>query len=170
MSKGEVGEKTVARAEVRTDDNINTSNCDGLADIAEKGGRLLTSSNDVLVLEKDTLGGSGGPGSVHDAAKVFGLGRNRLDHVLLTLLSEFIEAENGQVRVSALELLNVLLLDFLMAVVNDELNVLGFFERVDELCKKMRVEEDEFGVSLLERVHETLLTECVIGGDNGHGL
>lgn len=170
MSKREVGEKTITRAEVRTDDNINTGNCDGLADIAEKGGRLLTGSNDVLVLEKDTLGGSGGSGSVHDAAKVFGLGRNRLNHLLLTLLCELIEAENGQVRMSALELLDVLLLDFLVAVVNDELNVLGFFERVDEFCEEMRVEEDEFGVSLLERVHETLLTECVVGGDDGHGL
>lgn len=122
------------------------------------------------MLEKDTLGGSGRSGGVHDAAQIIGLGRNRLDHVLLTLLGELVKAENGQVRVGALELLYVILLDFHLAVVNDILNILGLFERVDELCEEMRVEEDELGMCLLERVQKTLLAECVVGGDDGHGL
>jgi len=122
------------------------------------------------VLEKDTLGCSGRSRGVHDTAQVFGLRRNRLDHVLLTLLGELVEAENGQVGVGALELLNVILLDLHLAVVNNILNVLGLFERVDELCEEMGVEENELGVCLLEGVHKTLLAECVVGGDNGHGL
>ena len=73
-------------------------------------------------------------------------------------------------RVGVLELLDVLLLDFHMAVVDDILDILGLFEGVDELCEEMRVEEDELGVCLLEGVHETLLTKCVVGGDDGHGL
>lgn len=170
MSKREVGEKTVTRAKVRTDDGVNTSDCDGLAKLARGEDKVLTSSNNVLVLEEDTLWSSSGAGSVHDAAKVVGLGRNRLDHVLLTLLDELIEAKNGQMRVSVLELVNVLLLDFHVAVVNDVLNVLGLLEGADELGEKMRVEEDELGVGLLERVHEALLTKCVVGGDDGHGL
>jgi hypothetical protein len=122
------------------------------------------------VLEEDTLGGSGGSRGVHDAAKVFGLRRNGLNHVLLTLLGELVETENGQVGVGALELLDIARVDFHFAVVDDILDVLGLFERVDELCEKVRVEEDELGVCLLERVRETLLTECVVGGDDGHGL
>jgi len=131
---------------------------------------IHTGSEDVLVLEKDTLGGSSRSRSVHDTAQVLRLRRNRLDHVLLTLLGELVEAENGQVGVGALELLDVILLDFHLAVVNDILDVLGLFQRVDELCEKMRVEENELGVCLLEGMHKTLLAECVVCGDDGHGL
>jgi hypothetical protein len=136
----------------------------------EKWKEIRTSGNDVLVLEKDTLGGSGRSRGVHDAAQVFGLRRDRVDHVLLTLLGEFVEAENGQVRVGALELLNVGLLDFHLAVVDDVLDILGLVERVDELCEEVGVEEDELGVCLLEGVHKTLFAECVIGCDDGHRL
>jgi hypothetical protein len=131
---------------------------------------IHTGSKDVLVLEEDTLGSSGRSRGVHNAAQVVGRRSDRLDHVLLTLLGKLVEAENGQVRVSALELLNVVLLDFHFAVVNDILDVLGLFERVDELCEKMGVEENELGVCLLERVHKALLAECVVGGDDGHRL
>ena len=122
------------------------------------------------MLEKDTLGGSGRSRGVHDAAQIVGRRSDRLDHILLTLLGELVEADNGQMRVSALELLNVILLDFHFAVVYDILDVLGLFERVDELCEEVRVEEDELGVCLLEGVHQALLAECVISGDDGHRL
>jgi hypothetical protein len=122
------------------------------------------------VLQEDTLGGSGRSRGVHDAAQVFRLRSYRLDHVLLALLGKLVEAENGQVGVGALELLNVCDFDFHLAVVDDILDILCLFERVDELCEEVRVEEDELGVCLLERVHETLLTECVVGSDDGHRL
>jgi len=122
------------------------------------------------VLEENTFGSSGRAGSVHDTAKVFRLGRNRVDHVLLTLLGELVEAEDGEMRVGLLELLDVLLLDFHLAVIDDELNVLRLLERVDELGEEMRVEENELGVGLLKRMHQTLFAESVVGGDDGHRL
>jgi len=171
VSEGEVGKETVTGSEVGADNHINTGDYNVLAGDKEKKWKTVrTSGNDVLVLEENTLGSSGRAGSVHDTAKVLRLGRNRVDHVLLTLLGELVEAEDGKVRVSLLELLEVLLLNFHLAVVDNELDVLGLLERVDELGKEMRVEENELGVGLLERVHQTLFAESVVGGDDGHRL
>lgn len=122
------------------------------------------------MLEKDTLGGAGRARGVHDTAEILGLGRNGVDGVLLALLGEFIEAEDGEVGVGVLELVNVVLLDILLAVVDDVLNVLGVVEGLDELCEEVRVEEDELCVCLLERVLEALFAEGVVSGDDGHGL
>jgi hypothetical protein len=132
--------------------------------------KRLTSSKDVLVFEENTLGGASGAGSVHDTAEILGLRRYRLDHVLLTLLGELVEALDGEMGVSALELVNIFLLDVLLAVVDNVLDILDLVQGLDQLGEEVGVEEDEFGVSLLERVFEAFLAESVVGGDDGHGL
>lgn len=133
-------------------------------------GIRLTGCNNVLVLEKDTLGGASTTRGVHDAAQVVRLWHNGVDWVVPAGLDEIIKARDCEMVVGVLELINVGLLDVGLTVVDDMLNVLGFLQRVDEFGEKMRVKEDGLGVCLLERVLETLLSERVVGGNDWHRL
>lgn len=124
------------------------------------------------MLEEDTLGCTGTARCVHDAAKVLGLGRDRVDWRFLALLGKVIEALNSEMGMGILELVNVRLVDIGLAVVDDvlDLDVFALLEWLDELGEEMRVEEDGLCVGLLERVLETFLAESVVCCDNGHGL
>lgn len=130
----------------------------------------LTSCNDVLVLEENTLGGTSTARRVHDTEQILGGWGNSVDGILLSLLDKVVKACDGQMGVGVLELLDVLFLDLVLAVVDDVLNldVFTFLERLDELGKKMRVKEDGLGVSLLKRMLETFLSKGVVSSNNGH--
>ena len=67
----------------------------------------LTSSNDVAVLDHNTLGGASGARGVHDAGKVVGLGRDGLGRVVIAERDQLVEADNPQVGMRAGESVDV---------------------------------------------------------------
>lgn len=64
----------------------------------------------------------------------------------------------------------VLLGGRVIIIVDDMLNVLGLLERVDELDEQVWIQEDGLCVRLQERVLQALLSQCIIGCDDGHAL
>ena len=73
--------------------------------------------------------------------------------MLFPSLEKLIEAANREVRMIALECINVLLLDLsLLAVLNDILDRLCLLQGLVELREKMRVEKDGLCTGLLHRV------------------
>lgn len=68
---------------------------------------------------------------IHNAAQIFGAGRCGLDWIILAKLLELIEAVQRQVVEGSPQIVDVFLLDFSLAAVDDVFHVLGFLERVD---------------------------------------
>ncbi len=79
----------------------------------------LTCGNQVLMLQRYALGGAGRTGSVHDTAELLGCRRNGVRGVLLAKLFELLEAEDGDVGVRALEVVDVILLDLVLVIPDD---------------------------------------------------
>ena len=71
-------------------------------------------------------------------------------------------------RVLVLELINILLLDFCFAIVNDVLDVFGYFERLDELGQEVRIKEDRFRLGLFQRVFQALFSKRVVSRHYRH--
>jgi hypothetical protein len=92
-----------------------------------------TGSDNVAVLDHDSLGSTCGSRRVHDASQVVGLGRDRLRRALLAHLDQLVEAYDLQMGVRLGESVDVLLLRVILGAVYDDLDVLGLLHRVDKL-------------------------------------
>ena len=132
--------------------------------------RVHTGSDYIAVLDHDTLGGAGGSRGVHDAGQVVGFGRDGFGWVVLAEFDEVIETDDLQVRMRLGEGVDVLLLGVVLCAVDDDLDVLGLLHGVDEPGQQLWVSEHDLCVGLEHGVLEALLSECIVGGDNGHGL
>jgi hypothetical protein len=82
--------------------------------------KKLTSSDDVAVLDQHTLGRTRRARRVHDTRQIFGSGGNGLGRVLLTQLDQLVKADDVQVGVCALQLLNVLGVGIILSAVDDD--------------------------------------------------
>lgn len=122
------------------------------------------------MLDHDALGGTSGARGVHDTGQVVGLGRNGLSRVVGSETEELLEAQDLQVGMSVGEGLNILCLGVVLGAVDDDGNVLGLVEWVDETGQQLGVGEHDLGLGLLHAVGETLLAECVVCGHNGERL
>ncbi len=72
--------------------------------------------------------------------------------------------------VGALEVVDVLLLDLVLAIPDDIAHFPCFGEHVAQCWNKVRIEEDGLGSRGHHRMSQAFLTQRVIGSDNGHGL
>lgn len=135
----------------------------------EEGGKL-TGSNDVLVLEWDTLWSTSGSGGVHDTAEVFWRWWNWLDWGVGSKLDQLINGDNADIWVGFVHELDVLWVNIVLGVVDDKLDLLRLLEWVDDVWKKVWVEEDSLCAGSDERVLQSLLPKSVVCGDNGHCL
>lgn len=75
------------------------------------------------MLERHTLGRAGRTRSVHDTAQIFWSGRNQVNWVLFSRLAQLLEAQDGKVGVGLQELVDVVLLDVVLAVPDDILDL-----------------------------------------------
>lgn len=133
-------------------------------------GSKLTGSNDVLVLQRNTLRSTSGSGCVHDAAEVFWRWWNWLDWRVGTKLDQLINGDNADIWVSLVQELDVLWVNIVLGVVDNKLDLLRLLEWVDDVWKKVWVEEDSLCAGCDERVLQSLLAKSVVCGDNWHGL
>jgi hypothetical protein len=127
-----------------------------------------TCSNNVLVLQRNTLWSARRARGVHDTAEILRLWWDILNVVLLAQLSQVFETYDGQVFVGFVELLDVVLVDSIVTVPNNILDILGLVKWVDQRGKKMGIKEDGLGRSCHQRVLQANLAQSVVGGDNGH--
>lgn len=88
--------------------------------------------------------------------------------MLFALLDKVVEADDRKTIMCGLQFVNIRLLDFFPTVVDDVLNVFVALEWIDELGKKRRIEEDGFGVRLIQRVCKSLFAQGVVSGDDWH--
>lgn len=95
--------------------------------------RRRTSSNNVAVLDHDTLGSASRARGVHDTCQIISLGWDGLGLVLLAEFLELVKADDLEMWVCAGQGINVLLVGVILGAVNDNLEVLCLFDWVDEL-------------------------------------
>ena len=88
--------------------------------------------------------------------------------LLLACLDQVIEAGDGQLWVCASELVNILLLDLVLAVVDDVLDILGFFEGVDKMGEEVGIKVYGMSIRLHQRMLQALFTEGVVCCDDWH--
>ena len=122
------------------------------------------------MLEQDTFRRTSRAGSIHDAAKVLGRWRNRLDWVGLTNLRQLIKTHHIDVREIGFDFRDETLFNLAVVVVYHVLDGAGVFEAIDQSLEQVRVEEDGLGLRLDQRVSQTFLSEGIVCGDNRHGL
>lgn len=84
------------------------------------GTNQLTSSNKSFVGDAGTLGQTSGTRSIHDTVKVGWLSRVRLDGVIFTELTKFLESDDLQIRMVGLEGLKLSTLGEDRSVVDDD--------------------------------------------------
>jgi hypothetical protein len=87
------------------------------------------------VLDWHTLWRTSRARSIHDAAKILRTRWNRLDWVLLAKLPELLKAHNGEMIVFLLELVDIGLIDIVLAIPNNVFDLFSFLQRVDE-CRQ----------------------------------
>lgn len=109
-----------------------------------------TSSNDVLVRQRNTLRRTRRAGGVHDAAKVFRAWRNGLDGVFLAQLPKIVDAHDAEIAKVGLDFVQILLLGFLVGVVDNVFDRLDILQDVVKGADKGRIEEDGDTLSLYE--------------------
>jgi hypothetical protein len=130
--------------------------------------RVLTGSNDIAVLDHNTLGGSSGSRSIHDTGQVVCLWRNWVCGVLLAQLDQVVKADDFQVGMRLGEGINVLLLGVVLCAVNNYLDILGLVHGFHEPGQQLWVGKHDLCFGLKHRVLEALLSERVVGSNNGH--
>jgi len=130
--------------------------------------RVLTSSNDIAVLDHNTLGGSSGSRSIHDTGQVVCLWRNWLCGVLLTQFDQVVKAHDFQVGMRLGESINVLLLGVVLCAVHNYLDVLGLVHGFHKPGQQLWVGKHDLCFGLKHGVLEALLSESVVCSDNGH--
>src|ERR1700761_802019 len=91
-----------------------------------------TSCHDVLVLKHDALWRACRAGGVHDAAQVFWVWEDGIHQVILAELSQLLEAQDLELGMRILKLLDVGVLDLAVRVVYYEIEAFDFLERVDD--------------------------------------
>lgn len=116
--------------------------------------------------EQDSLGVAGGSRGVHDAAVVLGSGRGGGDGVVDSELLQLLEGDDLEVRVGLLESNDVLGLG--LAVVDDLLEGGALASNVLDGVEQVGVGVGSSDLGLVHRVEETVLSEGVVGSDNGH--
>jgi hypothetical protein len=137
--------------------------------------RGITRSNDILVGDDNSFGGTGCSRCIHDTGQVVWFWRSGFAGVLFPGLEEVIVSDDCEVVMGFLQCINVFLGDFIL--VDDILpcqrllrgiyfNILGLGERFDDRLDEVTVQEDGDGVRLLQGVSKALLSERVIGSNN----
>lgn len=101
-----------------------------------------TSSNNVLMRQRNTLWRTCRSGGVHDAAKVFWRGRNRVNGVFHAKFAQLLNAQDVQVAEVGLDLLQVFLVGLLVGVIDDIFDGLDILQNVVKRAEKNRVKEN----------------------------
>ena len=133
----------------------------------------LTSRRHGLVRHGHALRGSGRSRGVHQAEDVLWLRGHNVDGVLLPELHELGDAQDLEIGVLLLELLDlgvVTLGEYALLIVYQELDVLRVLDGGGNGLHQLGVDVHAADVGLGESVVDAVGAERVVGGDDGDGL
>lgn len=123
--------------------------------------------DNVLVREHDALGCARGPGRVHDAVHVVGIGTHGFLEVGLSEPLDLVNMHDLESLALAAQLVQQRLV--CRSIVYDQTNGRTIVNHLDERRQEFRIGEHAAYAGLLERVGETGRTERVVRGADGDG-